>query len=102
MADFESMVNAAKEAGKQSEEYLNSFFVRSNLKDYQIPEEADRNEKKAIGIMFRSLKPLKERVESAMKEDPLCLEAFFVYFVLSEDVLSADHGFLCRFLAGSA
>jgi len=86
MADFESMVNAAKEAGKQSEEYLNSFFVRSNLKDYQIPEEADRNEKKAIGIMFRSMKPLKERVESAMKEDPLCLEAFFVYFVLSEDV----------------
>ena len=33
-----------------------------------------------------SKKDLPERAELALSHDPLCLEAFFVYYLLSEDV----------------
>ena len=68
------------------EDYLKSFFTPEHFKDYQIDECADASQVKAIRTMFTSKKELDRRIDSALKYDPFCLEAFFAYFILTEDV----------------
>ena len=84
MADFAALVADLKD--KDPKEYFTSFFTRSAFKTYQIPAEADRTARKAIKEMFFSSSELIERCEQAFSYDPLCVEAFFVWFMLSEDV----------------
>ena len=86
MSDFEELVEGISGIRTEPETYLNDFFLKKNLKDYVIPENASRESVKAIRIIFESKKELKERARSAFGEDPFCLEAFFAYFVLSEDI----------------
>ncbi len=86
MSNFEDLVEGISNVRKETETYLNDFFVKKNLKDYEIPENASRESVKAIRMMFESKKELKERARSAFEEDPFCLEAFFTYFILSEDI----------------
>lgn len=86
MSNFEELVEGISNVGKETEAYLNGFFTKKNLKDYEIPENASRESVKAIRVMFESKKELKQRAQTAFEEDPYCLEAFFVYFILSEDI----------------
>ena len=84
MADFISLVADLKD--KDPKEYFASFFTRSAFRNYSIPEEADKAARRAIKEMFVSSAELTERCELAFSYDPLCVEAFFVWFMLTEDV----------------
>ncbi|MBO4919526.1 MAG: hypothetical protein J5365_05155, partial [Erysipelotrichaceae bacterium] len=94
MSNFEDLVEGISDIRTETETYLKDFFVKKNLKDYEIPKNASRESVKAIRMMFESKKELKERARSCFLEDPYCLEAFFTYFVLTEDIYVS-----CRFEA---
>lgn len=83
---FEGLVNDVIKTEKNPKDYLTDFFVKSNFKNYNTDSGLDKNELKAVKIMFESKKDIKKRAESALEYDSLCLEAFFTYFVLSEDI----------------
>ena len=86
MLDFEKLIAGPHGDSGQIENYFPDFFTRKNFKEYKIPGNAKDHSRKAIKIMFESRRELRERVEKAFAEDPLCLEAFFVYYMSSEDV----------------
>ena len=86
MLNFEKLISGPQGGKDQVEAYLLDFFSKKNRKDYQIDPDTDEDQRKAIRIMFESKKDLPERAELALSHDPLCLEAFFVYYLLSEDV----------------
>lgn len=75
-----------KRTDLEPEEYLRSFFTSEHFKEYKIDERVNRAQLKAIKTMFTSRKDLPGRIDSALKLDPFCLEAFFAYFILTEDV----------------
>lgn len=85
MLSFSNLVNDVNEKTKV-DEYLLSFFSKKNFKDYEISNLVDKDQKKAIKILFESKKDLKDRVEDAFEYDPLCKEAVFIYLMISEDV----------------
>lgn len=85
MTDYNQLVNGV-ENSKNLEEYFLDFFSRENLKKYEIPEDLKSNEIKAIQVLFKSKKDIRERIEKAFEYDPLCLEAFFTYMMLTEDL----------------
>ena len=86
MLRFEDLVNGLDTDKDKVNEYFLNFFTRSNYKQYEIEADPDKNEKKAIRTMFESKKDLKDRVDEAFVYDPFCLEAFFVYYIISDDV----------------
>ena len=86
MCNFEQMVKEFDEVRVDPESYFRNFFDKGKLKNYSIDAEADKNAIKAIKTMFGSSKNLLERCEKALTYDPLCREAFFVYYLLSEDI----------------
>ena len=87
MLSFKELVDGLfQDNGNVPEEYLNSFFMAEHFKEYQIDERANKSQIKAIRTMFVSKKELESRIDSALKIDPFCLEAFFAYFILTEDV----------------
>ena len=85
MSNFNSLVNNIKETDK-AEEYLAKFFVRKNYSDYEVNDLANKDQIKAIKIMFTSKKELSERIDEAFSYDPFCVEALFAYLMISEDV----------------
>ena len=86
MSSFDSLVNDAQKAGKDIEAFLKMFFTTTQFNDYELDDDLDANERKAVKTMFSSKKDLRERTSQAFAIDPLCLEAFFVYYALTEDV----------------
>ena len=86
MADLIKLVDGLKDHADDPQSYFLSFFDRQNLKDYVIDEEADKDARKAITVLFTSKKELRERCELSFSYDPLCVEAFFIYFILNEDI----------------
>ena len=86
MSNFDSLVNDAQKAGKDIEAFLKMFFTTTQFNDYELDDDLDANERKAVKTMFSSKKDLRERTSQAFAIDPLCLEAFFVYYALTEDV----------------
>ena len=86
MSDFELLVSAFAENDEDPQDYLNTFFVKQNLANYRIPDDLHEDDRKAVKIMFESRKDLLKRTRSALDQDPLCLEAFFTYYLLSEDM----------------
>ena len=84
MSDFHSLVDNLDDKTKV-EDYFKTFFTKTNFKEYQL-ETQDSDERKAIRIMFESKKDLLERVEDAFEYDPLCVEAFFVYMMMTDDI----------------
>lgn len=85
MAKFNDLVNKINKNDKV-EEYLLNFFSKDKYKEYEIDELCDKDQKKAIRIMFDSRKDLLERCEYAFEYDPYCIEAFFTYLMLNEDI----------------
>lgn len=85
MANFNNLVNGVKESEK-IEEYLLVFFTKKNFKEYEIPEDVNKEQLKAIKVMFESKKELKDRIDDAIEYDPFCVEAFFAYMMTVEDV----------------
>ena len=85
MANFNNLVNNVKNPDN-IEEYLLDFLTKKNLKEYDIPDGIDKDQLKAIKIMFESKKALRDRVDDAFDYDPFCKEAFFTYMMLVEDV----------------
>jgi len=86
MLSFENLISDIAKTREDPKEYLLGFFTKENFKKYSLDNNPDKDEIKAIKIMFESKKDLLDRVNAALKYDPFCLEAFFVYFVLSEDI----------------
>ena len=86
MTDFELLVSDVAASGADPLVYLNAFFVRNNLPNYKIPDDLDDEDYRAVKMMFESRKELRKRARSALDIDPLCLEAFFTYYLLSEDL----------------
>lgn len=86
MPDFDRLVAGLEEHKDDPKSYFEDFFQRKNLKDYHIDEDASADEKKAVRVMFESKKEIRERCDLSFSYDPFCLEAFFVYYVLSEDI----------------
>lgn len=86
MSDFELLVSAVAASGADPRDYLNTFFVKHNFVNYQVPEDLDDEDRKAVRMMFESKKEIRKRAQSALDQDPLCLEAFFTYYLLSEDM----------------
>lgn len=86
MLSYDLLINDLSLSKIEPKKFLENFFTKENFKEYHIASNPDKYELKAIKNMFESKKDLLERVESSIKHDPFCLEAFFVYFVLSEDV----------------
>lgn len=85
MIKFDNLVNDIG-SQKDVDNYLNNFFVKKNYADYEISDLAAKDQVKAIKIMFESKKSLADRVSDAFDYDPFCIEAFFVYMMISEDV----------------
>ena len=85
MARYEDLLKGLRSADN-TESYFLQFFTPKNFKEYEVDYVLDNNQKKALKTMFESKKELSKRVEAAFKTHPLCLEAFFVYFVLNEDI----------------
>ena len=88
MLDFEGLVSRLEERKDDPKAYFEEFFQRKNLKDYRIDDDSSTNEIKAVRVMFESKKELRERCELSFSHDPFCLEAFFVYYILSEDIFA--------------
>ena len=86
MSNFDSLVNDAQKAGKDVESFLKMFFTSAQFKEYELDDDLDADEQKAVKTMFTSKKDLRERTSQSFTYDPVCLEAFFVYYVLTEDV----------------
>ena len=85
MSSFESLINNVPKKNDEVREYFLDFFKRKNFKEYEIDPLADPDSVKAIKVMFESKKDLQERTDLAFSYDPLCLEAFFVYFIITDD-----------------
>lgn len=85
MLSFENLVNDINSETKV-EEYLLSFFNKKNYKEYEVSKLANKDQEKAIKIMFESKKALSERIEDAFNHDPFCVEALFTYLMITEDV----------------
>ena len=86
MLDFDMLVSGLQENRDNPEEYFVNFFSRSNRKQYHIDSQADDDQVKAIRILFDSKKDLRDRIDQSFSFDPLCLEAFFIYYITSDDV----------------
>lgn len=86
MNNFSDIVAGIKQTTLEPKEYFNQSFSSKNYKNYHVDFELEANQKKAIKIMFTSKKDIQNRVDAALNADPFCLEAFFVYFILNEDV----------------
>ena len=67
------------------EQYLNDFFDAKKYKDYEVSNNPDADQTKAIKIMFNSKKDIVERIRKALDYDSYCIEAFFSYLLISED-----------------
>ena len=85
MVSFKNLVNDFDE-NEKIEEYLLHFFTKTIFKDYEISDDVDSDQLKAIKIMFESKKDLRDRIDDAFSYDPFCKEAFFAYLMISEDV----------------
>ena len=86
MLKFDDLVNGLENHKDSIEDYFLSFFSRENYKQYEVDGDPDKDEAKAIRIMFQSKKKLRDRIEESFSYDPFCLEAFFVYYIISEDI----------------
>ncbi|MBQ6493080.1 MAG: hypothetical protein IJI92_04370 [Erysipelotrichaceae bacterium] len=87
MGNYAELLKGAGGKKEKTEEYFNSYFTKAAFKDYKIEDGADKDEIKALKILFGSKKDLRTRVENALSYDPFCAEAFLVFYMLSEDVL---------------
>ena len=86
MLSFEQLeYEATFKKQDELEEYLESFFVPYNLEQYIISEKANDDERRAIEDMFDDSEVLYDRAQSVVKENPLCLEAFYVCSCLLDD-----------------
>lgn len=85
MLNFNNLVNDINTDIK-IEDYLEKFLSKKNLKEYSISPLANKNQIKAIKIMFESKKTLAQRIDNAFEYDPFCVEALFTYLMISEDV----------------
>lgn len=85
MLSYNNLINEITTDTKV-DEYLLNFFTKKNFKEYSIDEAADKNQVKAIKIMFESKKSIADRIEDAFEYDPFCVEALFSYLMISEDV----------------
>lgn len=87
MKNFEELLenDCSRNDQEKVDEYLLKTFTKENFEEYYIDPDANKDEEKAIRIMFESKKDLKKRVEEAFKNDPFCLEAFFAYYMKSDD-----------------
>jgi len=86
MLKFDDLVNGLENNKDRIEDYFLEFFTRSNYRQYEVEGDPDKDEQKAIRIMFESRRTLRERIEESLSYDPFCLEAFFVYYMISEDI----------------
>lgn len=86
MLKFNDLVEGIKNTEILPEDFFKQFLTAENYRDYEVDYPLDANQNKAIKKMFDSRKDLLKRADSAFRIDPFCLEAFFVYFVLNEDV----------------
>lgn len=100
MDNFDKLVKNVLASKKDPAEYLSSFFVKEKLKDYAVPDGLNDDERHALETMFRSRKQIRRRAEAVLDLDPFCLEAFFVYFILSEDIY-VYHSFRSYFAMAS-
>ncbi len=85
MASFNDLINASFENKQDLEDYLTDFFDKSNLDDYQIDDLANDKQKEAIAKMFGN-DDIFLRADSVLFENNFCLEAFYVYYCLSDDL----------------
>ena len=61
---FEGLVNDVIKTEKNPKDYLTDFFVKSNFKNYNTDSGLDKNELRAVKMMFESKKDIKKRAES--------------------------------------
>lgn len=85
MLSINNLVNDVN-ADEKIEDYLLRFLTKDNFKQYKISELANKDQVKAVKKMFNSKKDLADRIDDAFNCDPFCVEAFYVYMMLSEDV----------------
>lgn len=85
MLNFNKLVSDINTQTKV-DEYLLNFFTKKNFKEYEINENANKSQVKAIKVMFESKKKMGERIQDAFAYDPFCIEALFAYLMISEDV----------------
>lgn len=86
MLSFETFIDEISNIKDDPREFLLGFFTKENFKQYEVLNNPEKDELKAVKVMFESKKDLLKRCDQAIKYDPFCLEAFFVFFVLSEDI----------------
>lgn len=86
MLNFEKLVEDYSHNRDRAEDYFSEFFTKANFKEYELAENIDSNGKKAVKMMFESRKNLLKRADDAFRCDPFCIEAFFVYYTLSDDI----------------
>ena len=76
MLNFEELVEGLANNKDRVNDYFTEFFTKTNFKNYELDNDLDSDDLKAIKTMFESRKELNKRVSDAFKHNPLCLEAF--------------------------
>ena len=82
MLKFDDLINGLEDNKDRIEDYFVEFFSRGNYKQYEVDGDPDKDERKAIRVMFESRKKLRDRIEESFSYDPFCLEAFFAYYII--------------------
>ncbi len=65
--------------------YLEGFFAPGKFSQYLIDERCDDKDYKSIEMMFQEGDVL-EKASSILNKNPFCLEAFYVFYKLEEDL----------------
>lgn len=65
--------------------YLEGFFAPGKFSQYLIDERCDDEDYKSIELMFQEGDVL-EKASSILNKNPFCLEAFYVFYKLEEDL----------------
>lgn len=89
MVDFETILLDTRDIQdrEELEDYFEDFFVPNNYNQYEIDEDANDKERKAIYDIFHDDTQISLRIEKILKEDPLCIEALIVLIRIGEDSL---------------
>ncbi|MDO4499795.1 MAG: hypothetical protein Q4B60_00830 [Erysipelotrichaceae bacterium] len=88
MLSFEQILYEAEPLeGEDLFDYLNNVFVAENFDDYLIDKRADSDEIESIRMMFDDNCSLKERANMILRDDPYCIEAFFVAYSINEPLV---------------
>lgn len=87
MLSFEQLVfDTANKKIEECEAYFDAFFKQYNASSYIFDPLMSEKDKKSIIDMFDGDNQINERASDVLEDNPFCIEAFYVFYKLTNDV----------------